>query len=142
MAVGIESIAQLRSVQKARLLRARAGGQRPAKLCHYTRFAPKRAAEIVRGGSIYWIIGRQIHVRQGIRAIEAASDENGATRCAPVLDPKLVAVDPVNRRPHQGWRYLESSDAPPDLKSRTRGAAKKGGLPAELAAELRALGLL
>jgi hypothetical protein len=142
MAVGIESLSQLKAVQKARLAQARAAGKRPAKLCHYTCYAPKRAEEIVRGGSIYWIIGRQIRARQRIRAIEQATRETGAPCCALVLDRTLVMVEPVNRRPHQGWRYLEASDAPPDLSNPGRAGEITGDLPPDLLAELRALGLL
>ena len=36
----------------------------------------------------------------------------------------------------QGWRYLEVKDAPPDI-----GAGDASDMPAELAAELRELGI-
>ena len=36
----------------------------------------------------------------------------------------------------QGWRYLEAKDAPPDI-----GTDDTGDMPAELAAELRNLGI-
>ena len=135
--VGIESIDHLARVQAERLARLRRDGQEPV-LRHFTRHAPLRAAEIVDGGSLYWIIRRFVRVRQRILRIERVRSAEGK-RCALVLDPTLVETQLQPRRPHQGWRYLEAADAPPDLPSTAVGA---DGLPAELAAELRELGLL
>jgi len=50
----------------------------------------------------------------------------------------LIPVWPRRVRIFQGWRYLETEDAPEDLPQ-TEDAAP---MPAELAAELRELGLL
>ena len=61
----------------------------------------------------------------------------GATIPAAIpLDPVLVATVPTPHRAFQGWRYLEPSRAPLDLKD-----AGGAGLPPELAAELRQLGV-
>jgi hypothetical protein len=54
-----------------------------------------------------------------------------------VLDPEIVAVDPERHRPFQGWRYLESRDAPPDLSAHWRMDTR---IPPEMADELRTLG--
>ena len=53
------------------------------------------------------------------------------------LLPEIVPVVPIRMRIFQGWRYLEVADAPPDL-----GGVGDINMPTELAAELRALGIL
>jgi len=133
IAVGCESVAHLKAFQSDRL-------RRTGKLQHVTRFTPKRAAEIAAGGSLYWIITGEIRCRQRIRKLEAVTDDGGSPACALVLDPKVVEVLPVGRRPHQGWRYLEAKDAPPDVAALARG--RGDDLPPRLIAELRSLGLL
>ncbi len=140
VAVGCDSVADLRNWQKQRLADLRASGQRRPKLQHITRFTPKQADEILDGGSLYWIIRHQVLCRQRIKAIEPVVDEEGDAACALVIDPKVVEVLPQSRRPHQGWRYFAASDAPPDLAERAR--AELGAMPPALIAELRTLGLL
>ena len=140
LAVGIDGVDHLCAVQDARL-------RRTGRLIHVTRFRPRRADEILAGGSIYWVIRHRIRVRQRILALDrhetaAAGKPAGKPRCAIVLDPALIATDPVHRRPHQGWRYLADADAPPDLGPVGTVALPEDSFPPEMAAELRALGLL
>jgi hypothetical protein len=104
---------------------------------HWTRNHPKRAAEIVAGGSLYWVIKGQVRVRQRIMKLERREREDGVW-CALVLGRRLTRVRPRLHRPFQGWRYLESEDAPPDLVK----GQHSDELPEKLASELRALGLL
>ncbi len=138
MAVGIGSVAHLAAVQKQRLANApKEGGKRILR--HFTRNAPRRAGEILDGGSIYWIIKGAIRVRQRILAIARKPDLEGRRRCELRLDPTLVRTMPRPNKPLQGWRYLETSDAPPDLDARD-GATRD--MPPEMVAELRSLGLL
>jgi hypothetical protein len=33
------------------------------------------------------------------------------------LQPRLIAVRSTPKRAHQGWRYLEEANTPPDLDS-------------------------
>ncbi len=133
LSVGIESVAHLRRVQDERL---RANG----RLFHITRFRPRRAEEIVGAGSIYWVIRHAVRVRQPISAFERVRNpETGDEKCAIILDPALVETEPQPRRPHQGWRYLTEADAPADIPAF---AAAEHEPPPEMAAELRALGLL
>jgi hypothetical protein len=104
---------------------------------HWTRNHPKRGAEIIAGGSLYWIIKGQVRVRQRIMKLDRREREDGVW-CALVLGRRLTRVRPRLRRPFQGWRYLESEDAPPDLVK----GQHSDELPEKLASELRALGLL
>ncbi len=138
MAVGVASLSELAERQRLRLEAAQAAGEPPG-LRHVTRSTPRRAGEILDGGSIYWVIRRKIRARQAITAVEAATDDSGKARCALILDAELVPVEPRPRRPFQGWRYLEAAAAPPDARTF---AGDAGELPDEMAEELRSLGLL
>ena len=82
---------------------------------HVTRMWPKREAELLDGGSIFWVIKRSVLCRQRILRLEKTRWDDGIPRCALVLDPELVRVTPVPRRVFQGWRYLAGADAPSDL---------------------------
>ena len=72
-----------------------------------TRLRPKRAAELV-GGNLYWIVKHRLIA--GIEILRFEDREDG--RIDIVCSAELVAVSPAPRRAHQGWRYLEDSDAP------------------------------
>jgi hypothetical protein len=100
---------------------------------------PKRDAELLSGGSLYWVIKGQIAARQQLLAIEPFTDTDGIGRCRLVLAPQLVPVLPRPYRAFQGWRYLAGADAPVDLGAETGGLAE---MPEALRLELRALGLL
>lgn len=99
-----------------------------------TRYMPKRADELV-GGSLFWISQHRFGLRQPLLGFEEA--EGG--RCAIVLAPLLIEVEPRLRRAHQGWRYLAAADAPGDVAT---GAAAEGQIPSSLQAELAAMGLI
>jgi hypothetical protein len=103
---------------------------------HVTRMVPKRIAELLDGGSLYWVIKGSVQARQRLLAIEPFTDEEGIGRCRLVLEPKVVATDWQPKRAFQGWRYYEAKDAPVDL---TEAAAND--LPPSLRAELAELGL-
>lgn len=105
---------------------------------HVTRMWPKREAELLAGGSIYWVIQGMIQCRQKVAGLEEVIGADGIRRCAICLDPEMVHVAPSQRRPFQGWRYLQPADAPPDLDG--RGAAED--LPPELSAALAEIGVL
>ena len=100
---------------------------------------PKRADELIDGGSIFWVIKGEITCRERILAIRPFVDKDGIGRCALVLDPKLVLVEPRPFRAFQGWRYLTEQDAPRDLDKVVKGAA---AMPETLRRELRELGLM
>ncbi len=134
LAVGVRDIAHLRELQAAR-------AQRNPPLRHRTRNFPRRAAEVIDGGSIYWVIGGSLLVRQRIVEIIEDHWDDGSACAGLVLDPDLVPLSGRPTKPFQGWRYLTSTDAPPDLTSVPM-AVGEAALPAALRHELRALCLL
>ncbi len=138
MAVGVENPAHLVELQARRLSEARSRGESPL-LRHLTRNTPRQRPELLRGGSLYWVIKGFIRLRQTLAGIEPAVNANGRPSCALILDHRLVATEPRSRRPFQGWRYLRAEDAPGDAEISGAGA---GAMPAEMADELRLLGLL
>jgi len=138
MAVGIESLAHLSSVQANRLQKLEQAGEPPV-LRHWTRNTPVRVEEVCGGGSLYWIVKGAIRARQKITAIEKVASGKTGKRCAFVLDSKLVRTEFRPMRSIQGWRYLDRDAAPKDLIQRSEDS---GGLPDTMAQELRDLGLL
>lgn len=100
-----------------------------------TRYLPKRIDEMA-GGSLYWIHGHMLVGRSPIIGFM----ENGAGRHWIRLEPRLIAVHPVPRRAHQGWRYLAHGDAPRDLGEGEATGAE--AMPAALVSELSRLGLV
>ena len=100
---------------------------------------PKRAEELIEGGSLYWVIKGTITCRERILAIRPFVDKDGIGRCRLVLDGKVVLVEPRPFRAFQGWRYLAVTEAPRDLDRVAPGAKN---MPETLRRELRDLGLL
>jgi hypothetical protein len=110
----------------------------PPEHAHTTRMIPKRAAELLDGGSLYWVIKGNVQLRQRLLAIRPFRDKDGIERCDLVLDPKAVLTQWQPRRAFQGWRYLSAEDAPGDLAT----GGKSLALPPALRLELAELGLL
>jgi hypothetical protein len=95
-----------------------------------TRMTPKRAGELIDGGSLYRVFKGVILCRQAI--LEVNTVGQGVTaRCEVTLDPNPIRVTPTPRRAFQGWRYLEPKDAPADLPQDSFGE-----VPTELARKL------
>jgi hypothetical protein len=132
LAVGVRDVAHLAALQAARL-------ETDPPLRHRTRNSPKRAEELCAAGSIYWVIGGVILVRQ--RLLDIIEDHwDDGTRCAGlVLDPALVRVQARAVRAFQGWRYLEPADAPADLAADSGTGAD---IPEEMRRALAALALI
>ena len=106
---------------------------------HTTRMVPKRAEELLAGGSLYWVIRGEIMCRQRLIDVRPFIDKEGIGRCNLALEAKVVLVEPRPYRAFQGWRYLEEKGAPRDLNRVARGAA---AMPEHMRRELRELGLL
>lgn len=138
LCVGCDSVSELQTWIRERLRERRKQGL-PREHVHTTRMAPKRGAELLDGGSLYWVIRGEIACRQRLRDLRTVVDKEGVSRCQLVLDPKVVPVQPRFCRPFQGWRYLEAKDAPPD---RDRADPGLHDMPEPLRRELHELGLL
>lgn len=104
-----------------------------------TRMRPKREADLLDGGSLFWVVRGEIRVRQQLVALEGAVDGDGRAFCRILVDSRLVPVRPRPQRPFQGWRYLTAEQAPADLAT---GSGGDGDLPPDLARELRGIGVL
>jgi len=133
MAVGIGDVDELRRFRAARL-------KERGSSWVYTRNHPRRVAEVLAGGSIYWVVRGQIRVRQLVTGFRTERDENGRGYCLIEVDPDLVETLWRPWRPFQGWRYLTPADAPPDRPGGIDGGEE--AIPTAMLAELRALGLL
>lgn len=138
LCVGCDSVRELEDWIKQKL-RDKRRRREKAEHIHRTRMVPKRAEELTDGGSLYWVIRGEVMCRQRIRAVRPFRDKDGVGRCGLVLEPKVVLVAPRPYRAFQGWRYLASADAPPDLDRAAPGAA---AMPEKLRRELRELGLM
>jgi hypothetical protein len=134
LAVGVRDIAQLRDWQESR-------ARTHPPLRHRTRNRPRRVAEILDGGSIYWVVAGSVLVRQRVTDIIEDVMEDGTACAGIVLDPVLVPVLPRRMKAFQGWRYLLAADAPADLDSRRRFSGEQE-LPPALAGALRELCLI
>ena len=134
LSVGSESVETLADWQATRAAQTPDGLPR-----HVTRMWPKREAEILAGGSIFWVIKGVMCARQPIVELRSMQRADGKPACGIVLAPELIAVEPKRLRIFQGWRYLEVKDAPADLPVTDEGDET---MPPELVAELRELGLL
>ncbi len=106
---------------------------------HVTRMWPKRADELLSGGSLYWVIKGEIQARQSLIRFDEVIGADGIRRCAIVMDNKLIRTTRAPRRPFQGWRYLRNEDAPRDLPKHHVGDDQ---LPNELSRALADIGIL
>jgi hypothetical protein len=143
LCVGCDSISDLEDWIAEKLKAHKGAGKGAHKAAgtrnHITRMVPKRAAEIIGGGSLYWVIRGQIMCRERILDICPFTGSDGIGRCHIVLDCKPVPVEPRPCRAFQGWRYLKAGDVPEDLDRAAPGARD---MPEDLRRELRNLGLL
>lgn len=124
LCVGIDAVEELEAYWRGE-----------SKRVMHTRQTPKRADELLDGGSLYWVIKGVIQCRQTIAAVETVGEGREA-RCEVLLNLPVVRTAPAPRRPFQGWRYLKPEEAPPDLADLSAGA----DVPGDLAAKLRELG--
>ena len=131
LSVGSVSIASLKAWQ-SRLTK------QDLPIIHTTRNWPRRSAELLNGGCLFWIIKGQICVRQPIVDFVEVKRDHERPACGIVLAPELVPVWPLRVRVFQGWRYLETADAPDDMPV----CDGETPMPPELLSELRELGLL
>ena len=133
LCVGADSIEDLTQWQASQRARWPAG-----RAVHVTRMFPKREAEVLDGGSLYWVIKGVIQCRQRILGLEQVTGGDGISRCALVMDAQLIRTEAATRRPFQGWRYLTPAESPRDL---AKGREREEALPPALALALAEIGL-
>ena len=108
IAVGIETIERLYIRQK--MIKETYG-----TILHTTRNMPKKREDLIKTGSMFWIIKRKVLVRQKILDILSVIRSDGSKGCEIELDKKLIRVIPTPMKPFQGWRYYLEEDIPRDL---------------------------
>lgn len=134
LCVGAEKVEDLTAWQQMRM--GQTGLPNPR---HITRMWPKRASELLNGGSLYWVFKGVILARQQLLALDEVIGDDGIRRCALVLDKEVIRTQPAPRRPFQGWRYLPPEDSPADLP---KARDTDDSLPPELSAALSEIGVL
>ena len=85
LSVGSDSVEQIEDWQQNRS-KQRINGQ----YFHLTRMWPKREADLLNGGSIYWVVKGLVQARQRILGLEEITGDDGIRRCGIVLDPELI----------------------------------------------------
>jgi len=135
LSVGSKEVADLAAWQAER-------ARTHPPLRHVTRMMPKRVAEVLDGGSIYWVIAGFVRVRQRIVDIREEQYEDGTACCGLVLHKELVPVELRAQRPFQGWRYLDPAAAPADLPKGSIATAGLEKLPPALRRDLQELCLI
>jgi hypothetical protein len=140
LSVGTDSIEDLAAWQTERLAQMKAAGEKKPRLFHRTGQRPKREADLLDGGSIYWVIKGVIQARQKLAGFAEGTRPDGRPCCLILLERELIPVRATPRRAFQGWRYLEADDAPTDLDARQ--ADDLAGMPLQMRKDLADLGLI
>jgi hypothetical protein len=91
LCVGCDSVQDLDDWIRQRLKEKKKKGEKPEHI-HTTRMLPKRADELIDGGSLYWVIRGEILCRERLLAIRPFTDRDGIGRCRLVMDGKLHLV--------------------------------------------------
>ena len=134
LSVGSETVESLKEWQKTHRAQGSDGLPR-----HVTRMWPKREADLLKGGSLFWVIKGFLQCRQRILRLDEVIGKDGIRRCAIVLDPEIIRSTNVRKIPFQGWRYLAFEDAPIDLPKR---AFDDDPIPPSLAGALADIGVV
>ncbi|UTW54279.1 DUF1489 family protein [Kordiimonas sp. SCSIO 12610] len=106
-----------------------------------TRNRPKRQDELLKGGSVYWIVKNVILARAPLVGFEEFQAGDGRTAVNMLVKPEVILTEPRPKRGFQGWRYLKGEDAPDDLTG-AGGKQSYEDMPTEMMIELKELGLL
>lgn len=139
LCVGADSIEDLAAWQ-TKHFKLQKASKKPPRIFHRTFQTPKRTAELLDGGSLYWVIGGLISARQRLTGFEDGFKDDGSPCCLIMLDRTIIPVRPLPRRAFQGWRYLTGQDAPKDLKTGSRNGLSE--MTPKMRKELSDLGLL
>lgn len=137
--VGVQSIHHLHEIQST-YRQFNDGEKNYAFLT--TRRTPIRANDILNGGSVYWIINRQICARQQVVDIQTLQDDEGKNFCRILMNPTIIMTSPTAHRHIQGWRYLTPEKAPSDLHPFDPNEDEIDNINPDFAKELAEAGLL
>src|SRR5262245_13454880 len=135
LAVGVDDLGHLRKLQKQRRKERRQKPNSPHWV--FTRNTPRRAEELLDGGSLYWVIRGVVRCRQELVGFDEDRDADGDRYCRIKVRRTVVPTAPKAMRAFQGWRYYDDELVPPDLR-----AGDTADVPTDMATELRRLGLL
>ena len=138
LCVGCDSVEDLEEWIAMRLDERRRAGE-PVEHFHTTRMIPTRAAELVDGGSLYWVIKGSVQCRQRLLEIRPFVDGEGISRCHLMLEPVVVRTDWQPRRAIPGLALPEAERSA--ARSR-RGPQGRRRDAVKLRQELTELGLL
>src|ERR1700687_1718090 len=78
LAVGVDDLAHMKKVQAARRKQRRQSPRSPHWV--YTRNTPRRAAELLAGGSLYWVVRGVIRCRQELVGFEDDFDKDSGRK--------------------------------------------------------------
>ena len=106
-----------------------------------TRYKPKRAAEVLDGGSLYRVIKNKICCRQKVIGFDTYESEEKGTQTLIMVEPQIIQTISTPRRPFQGWRYFEPAAVPKD-RGVYLGDGQREEVPVDMEDELRDAGLL
>ncbi|HJQ57524.1 MAG TPA: DUF1489 domain-containing protein [Vineibacter sp.] len=135
LAVGVDDVAHLRTLQDKRRKERRQKPGTPHWV--FTRNTPRRADDLLEGGSLYWVIRGVVRCRQELVGLDEDRDADGDKYCRIKVRRTVVPTAPKAMRAFQGWRYFEEEHVPADLR-----AGDTADVPRAMATELRRLGLL
>src|SRR6266540_859832 len=97
LCVGCDTVQELQDWIDRRL-REKKKKRQPLEHVHTTRMVPKRAAELLDDGSLYWVIRGELSCRQRLLDVRPFVDKDGIGRCRLVLQPQVILVRP------RSWR--------------------------------------
>src|SRR5580698_1006419 len=104
LCVGVDTLEELALWQAGRLAALKKKRAKP-ELVHVTRQTPKRAPEILDGGSLNRVIKGHVAARQTHVDIWPVLSKIGPPKCVLFYSPELIPTLRRAHRPFQGWRY-------------------------------------
>jgi hypothetical protein len=138
IAVGVSSLEEL-SLRQKEFFKGNLDNSSPY-FYHTTRMMPKKHEDIIKTGSLYWVIKGVICARQKVINILRFEDTDGKKRCKIFLEEKITRTAPIRKKPFQGWRYLKRHKTPIDLDDPIK-TSFDSEIPIEVQKQLLELGV-